>query len=437
MIFTSPVAQAIIIDPDTGQQWKWTAPDYPYLTGVSINYERKRIATITISLDITYEEGLKMMSLPSPFKQGNLLKARIGYASGEWTLWASGFLQEGGAGMSIDANGLSGQITVQGVAVSSQYKVDKKVLKEAGWDPVKILNACADGMGMRLKISTGASSALNDYKLIGERRGKAIRKKTYAFSSSLLNKSSWDVIKSICDEWNLDYWSGPEVGGGDDGRTLFISTPAEVSKRVDQDTTVRTYAIRGQIDRGNEVYPCLSWSPEGSEFASWLAGTIDPAAHGVDAADIDTDTGEVTKISVPPEDQEVAIVGSVAANSPRDEWFDQIVNDVEKSDGSQGEYVSFPVSPGSEKRAEKQVLNRQKMGNPSQKGSISTLGIPEERPGNQCRLSGAGFIYDDLYEIDKLTHSYSPGSWEMTLTVHREGTKAKTGEQKETKEGQM
>ena len=73
----------------------------------------------------------------------------------------------------------------------------------------------------------------------------------------------------------------------------------------------------------------------------------------------------------------------------------------------------------------------------AQRGTITALGIPEERPGNLCKLRGVGKIYDDFYEIDKLSHVYAPGSWEMTLVVHREGAVLKTGEQSETAEGQM
>jgi len=424
MLYHSPVAQVIIIDPDSGQEWKWTSPDLPYLTGCTINYERGRVSVFTVSLDITYEVGIKLMSLPSPFKQGNIVKARIGYATGGWTPWASGFLQQGGAGLSLDANGLSGQITIQNAAISAQYKADKVGIREADGDLVRILENCARFMGLELNISVDADTAI-----LGD-------KKQYA--NGLLDLNSLDIVKKICTDWNLEWWTGTAVGTEDGGRKLFVTTPGELSKKVDQDTVVRTYMVRGVIDDANNLYPCLSWSPEGSEFASWLVGTTqDPAGHGVDAADIDVDTGEVYEISVEPSQQDVATVGFLSGDPPRDEWFDELTNDVEKADGTQGEYMSFPVDPADKPKAEAQVKNRQLQGNQAQKGVITSIGVPDERVGNHCRLLAAGAIFDDLYMVDKMTHTYAPGSWDMSLTVHREGTKAKTGDQQETQQGQM
>jgi len=436
-IFTDPVAQAIITDPDSGDEWKWTAPDYPFLTGVTINYQRFKVGVFTLSFDIPYEYGIPMMGLPSPFKQGNLVKARIGYAGANaWTPWVAGFLKAGGDGLSIDSNGITGQISVQGVAESYGYTVNKDLLREAGWDPIKILELCARGMGLTPVISTGASADMNSYKLIGDRRGKAIRKQTFDFSSSLLSMSYWEVLKKICRDYNLTYWIGPDVGSTDPGRNLFVYNEAEASKGTDQDTAIRTYMIRGVIDEANLTYPCFAWSAEGSNVAAWLASQPDPAAHGVSGAYTDKATGEVVEEAVPPEEQPTAIWGVLADTSPTDAEVDGVKDDEAKSDGTQGTYTSAPVAPGAEDRFKKQLQNRQKQGNAAQQGTITSLGIIDERPGNICRLKGAGLIYDDTYQIDRMTHTYGPGSWEMTLVVKRFGRVLKVGEQKETSEGQ-
>lgn len=436
-IFSDPVAQAIITDPDSGQEWKWTAPEFPFLTGCSLEYERGRIAVMTLSFDIPYDDGLKLMEMPSPFKQNNLVKARIGYAGGTWTPWSSGFLAAGGDGLSLDANGVSGQITVQGVAESYGYTVDKTLLREAGWDPIKILTACAGMMGLKLKTSAGASSELNAYKLVGEKRGKATKQKTFAFSSSLVSLSAWEIVKKICGEWNLAFWMGPEVGSADPGTNLFIYTKAELSKGVDQDTAIRTYMVRGVIDEANLIYPCFAWSPEGSTFVAWLASQPDAAAHGVDAAGCDADTGEIKEEPIAPKEQAVAIDGVTANDEPTDLEVDGIKGDVAKGDGSKGAYISMPFDAGTEDRQKTQLQSRQGQGNAAQRGTITALGISDERSGNLCELRGAGAIFDGTYEVHKVSHVYAPGSWEMTLTVQRDGRKDKGGAQDETSEGQM
>jgi|GEM_PF-2228757 len=439
MIFTDPVAQVIITDPESKQEWKWTTPDYPFLTSVTINYERgPRVTVFTIGFDIPYEYGIGMMQVPSPFKQNNVVKARIGYAGANvWTNWVNGFLKTGGDGLSIDSNGVTGQISVQGVSESGEYPVSPDVLKAAGWDPIKILKGCAEGMGVVPVISNGSSGVLNAYKVIGDRRGKAIRKKTFDFSSSLLCLSYWEIVKKICNEFNLVFWLGPKVGAKDNARNLFVYTAAEASKGTDQDELIRTYMIRGQIDEANDVYPCFAWSPEGVSDTTWLASKPDPAAHGVDMSYTDESTGEIKSIAVSPEDQPVAIKGSITDNAPEDVDVDGIKNNESRPDGSLGSYTSMPVAAGAEDMAKAQVQSRQRQGNAAQNGTITCIGLPDERTGNLCRLKGAGLIYDDVYAIDKLTHSYSAGSWEMSLVARREGSMIKAGEQKETSEGQM
>lgn len=437
-LFSDPFVQAIVIDrEDSSIQWKFTAPDYPFLTGCSINYEMGlRVPVFTLSFDIPYEHGIKLFQQPTPFKTGNYVKARIGYSSGNWTPWAVGFLANGGDGLSIDANGVSGSISIQGVAESSGYKIDKNVLRNAGWDPIKILKACANGIGTELIISNGASSALNSYKLIGESRGKAIRKKTYDFVSGLINLSYWEIIKKICLEWNLESWIGPKAGIGEDVRNLFVYTKAEVLKGVDQDSDVRTYMIRGIIDENNLTYPCFSWSPESSPSA-WMASSPDPAAHGVNISYIDKDTGEIVEDSLVPEDQPVPVVGVISDNTPTDVEHDGIKEDISKSDNNLGEYFSAPVVSQSTDMVKKLLETRHSQGNAAQSGTITTIGLPYERPGNLCKLRGAGLIYDGLYQIRKMSHTFAPGSWEMSLVVQRYGKTIKSGEQKETKEGQM
>jgi hypothetical protein len=442
-LFSDPVAQAIIIDPDTRDEWKWTAAEFPvtgfpYLVGCSINYEMgPKVAMFTLSFDIPYEQGVALMQLPSPFKVGNLVKARIGYAAGAWTPWVEGFLKSGGDGLSIDANGVSGQIMVQGLAESYGYTVDKDLMRESGWDPIKILGACARGMGLKSVISGGASAELTAYKLIGERRGQAVRQKTFDFSSSLLNLSYWEVVKKICDEWNLTCWMGPEVGVTDPGRNLFVYTKAELSKGVDQDVNSRTYMIRGVIDEANLTYPCFAWGAEGSGGVSWLASTADPAAHGVTTAWTDKSTGEIKEDAMAPAEQPEAISGVVTDDAPIDKEVDGVKDDESRPEGIYGTYFSIAASSESEERVKKLLEHRQNQGNAAQRGTITTLGIPDERPGNLCNLRGAGLIYDGPYQIRKLTHSYAPGSWEMTLVVQRSGRILKTGEQAETAEGQM
>jgi len=437
-LFTDPVAQLIVTDPDTSDEWKWTSPGFAFLTGLSMNYEMgARVPVITASFEIPYDDGLKMFRQPSPFKQGNLVEARIGYATGPWTPWAGGFLNAGGNGLALDANGVSGQIQIQGVAESYGYTIDETVLQSAGHDPIKILTTLANGMGLKAAISNGASAALNEFKLVAGYRGKAIRKQTFDFMSSILNLSYWEAIKKISSDWHLACWIGPEAGSTDPARNLFVYTQAEVSKGYDVDTNIRTYMVRGVIDEQSLLYPCFSWSPDGSTLPAWLASEPDAASHGVTAVVVDSDSGELVEESVAPAEQQTAIYGVVTNNEPTDVEAGGLKNDESKGDGSKGAHISPPFSGGGKTKLKAQLQNRQEQGNAAQQGIITAMGMADERPGNLCRLLGAGDIFDGTYLVRKLTHIYAPGSWDMTLGVLRQGSVLKTGAQEETSEGQV
>lgn len=438
-LYSDPVGQAIITDVDNGNEWKFEPKNNPYVNGGTISFKRGRVTTFELNFDAPYEKGLEFLSASGPFKVGNKVDFRIGWAaSGRWTPWAKGFLKSGGDALSLDADGLSGGISVQGCPESRVYVVSKDMLKKAGWDPIKILEGCADGMGLIPQISVGASQALNSYKLIGEARGGAVRKKAFAFSCGLLNFSYWEVVKKVCDEYNLVYWMGNGVGVADDfGRNLFISTRAEASRGVEQDSVWRSYIIRGPFDPNNDSYPCFNWSPEGGT-AAWLASSSDPAAHGVKRKGISTETGEDVDVEVKPEEQPEAIVGSLADGEPSDVVVDGVKED-ESRGGEKPYYFSGPVADGSggTEKFNVETESRQAKGNAAQKGNITTIGVPDERCGNLCYLGGAGEIYNGTYEVDMLTHVFAPGSWQMTLTVHRKGRVAVSGDQKETSDGQM
>lgn len=434
-IFTDPVAQVVISDTETGTEWKFASPKLPYLTGVSLNYKMERLAAITCNFDIPYDNALNFLKANGPFKVGNFVKARIGYASGRWTAWGGGFLSAGGDGLSMDANGIGGQINVQVLSESYGYKVAKKMLIDAGWDPVKILTGCAEGMGLVPKVSAAASAEMNSFKLIGESRGQAIRKQTHSFVSSFLGKSYWEVIKKVCKNWNLKYWMAPEVGSKDPNLILYIYTQDEASRGADQDVDFRTYMLRGVIDEAKLQYPCLNWGPEGSGFVSWLANEPDPAAKNFKLNYVDANDGEIKSEKVTSKDVPVGIVGVVAETEPEDVEHDGVKGDESRAEEDDCANASAPVSSPQEARAA--ALSRVASGNAAQTGVITTLGMPDERPGNLCGLRGAGEIYDGTYLITKMTHTYASASFETSLTVLRQGRVSKAGAQEETSQGQM
>ena len=434
-LFTDPIAQIYVRDPSGQNEWRWQAPDDPFLVGVSLNFEMGRVSKLTYMVDMPYEDGIKLLTKPTPFQVGNLVRARIGYAGGDWTPWSEGIQEGGGEGIALDPNGLSGQVTIEGVATSAYYKVSKEDLAKAGYNPKKIIEVCAEAMGLTASISNRASAILQSYQVIPGNRGKAARKRIFSFPSHLLNLSNWDAIKQITNEWNLTFWMGADLNDSVRGSVLFVDTFAGAALWKKQDQ--RTYMMRGVLDVSRNQYPCVSWTPEGARFAEWLAEAPDPAAHGVEVSFDDTDTGETKTLKVAPKDQPAPIEGVLADNEPEDAEIDGVAGDRET--GSLGEYMSTPAEAG--KAGEEQVRleaeKRQIQGNAAQTGTIVSVGVPGESAGNLCNLLGCGDIYNGTYLIQKLSHSYSPGVFETSMTVLRHGRIEKAGKQEETSEGQM
>jgi hypothetical protein len=438
-LFIDPVAQVYVRDPSGQNEWRWQAPNDPFLVGVALNFEMGRVSKLTYMVDMPYEDGIRMLTKPTPFQVGNLVRARIGYASGHWTPWSEGILLAGGEGIALDPNGLSGQVTVEGVATSAYYKVSREDLAKAGHNPRKIIEVCAAAMGLAVSISNRASAILQSYQVIPGNRGKAARKRIFSFSSHLLNLSNWDAIKQITNEWNLTFWMGPDPKDESKGGVLFIDTfsGAALGKTFNKEQTQRTYIMRGVLDVSRDQYPCVSWTPEGARFAEWLAEAPDPAAHGVEVAFDDADTGETKTIVVSPKDQPVPTEGVLADNEPEDTEVDGVVGD--RKTGDAGEYLATPAEPGKagEEQVRREAEKRQIQGNAAQTGTIVSIGVPEESAGNLCDLRGCGDIYNGTYLIQKMTQSYSPGVFETSMVVLRHGRIEKAGKQEETSEGQM
>lgn len=429
-LFADPVAQVVIRNDAKVKEWKWDSANYPFLTGVTIMYESKRLNNVSISIDAPYDVGIRdIMTSPSPFAVGNLVQARIGYASGSFTDWAVGHLIKGGAGISIDANGVSGTVDFTPISKSAFYSVPKDIPQNGTM--LDLLRFIADNMGLTLSLGPNAQEVVEGHSLDSE----------YIFySSASLSNTVFGLLRKICDEENLSWIIGPDPFRdiGDGVRFLTIISDKELYSLA-RENVRRKYIMRGIFDLSKNQYPLLSWSPEG-ESSQWLAESPDPSANGVGSYSIDPDFGTVEEISWLPEDSEKKMTGVLPDAGPEDFASENIVGDKTRQDEPFGEVVSVPVKPGEggKKRAEKKIAQKVEEGNAAQVGVISTIGIPEEKCMNLCEVIGCGGIYDGIYEIWRQTHTWGPGTYDMSLTVRRSGTVEKTSpEQKETKGGQV
>jgi hypothetical protein len=453
-MFTDPVAQIIITNPKTGETWQFSAPDFPFVTGVTLAFEFARKASLQVTFDAPYDVAIdKLLNLNSPFTMGNQVKARIGYAKQPtwWTEWFDGFLAAGGDGLTIDSNGMTGTITVQVISDGGGYTVSQEVVKVT--DPYNMFVQCAKALGVEFSPSIGAIDVLKRFVAAAGKETTEAAWKPEAFAGMMV----WEAASKISSMLNLKMWIGPNPstpGGG--VRILYLGTEEELSNGILSQLKpageaggegVRpTFRMRGVVDLATSTFPCLSWAPEGSGFASWLSTSTGESGKGVEKVTVNQKTGLIESVAAKAADRKVATAGVVATPGQEDTKAtdasgNDVVGDAKKADGKEAVVTSGPVPEGTAgaARAQLSAEAERDAGSPSQVGVITSLGLPWVVPAELVFLRGCGAIYDGPYLVDKATHTWGPGKYEMTLTCRRQGdgTGQKSGEKIQTPVGTM
>jgi hypothetical protein len=436
--FIDPVAQVIIKDHESGAEWHWGAPSHPFLTSLTMTWEGDMVITgIVIGVDMPYDYAMTALDASkTPFKKDNLVRVRIGYASGEWTEWAHGVLAVGGKGLSIGPDGLSGNLEVSHVPMKlSGYTVSKDILKNAGYDVEKLLKLLGEEIGCEVDITSNALSNMNAWKLAEPRR--ISYKEKANFYAGLEGMSIWQIFRTVCKDNDCSFFIKKYKGE----KTIIIHTEKDItSGNLNETDYVNKYVIRGIVDPLNNQYPCFGFTPKSDE-AVWLSRIPSSASAGTNGRGIDSETAEDVEYDVRSEDQEDARDGKVENTEPQDikasDGYEKYIADAFKNDGSLGTFMSAPILPYGTEIFKNQVRKFQRQGDPGMHMEINSIGVPDEMVGNLCQLWGAGVLFNGTFCIEKMVHSWSPGSWEMRLNVYHRGSKAVSGEQKEPAGGQL
>ena len=459
-MFTDPIAQVVFQSPKSGTQWMMSAPDYPFVTGVTLAYEFQRKSTMQITFDAPYDDAIgKLLCRGTPLTLGTNVKARIGYASRpDWfTPWFGGFLNAGGDGLTIDPNGLSGQISVQVVPSGAGYTISAEKVRLRGTCYETLLE-CIKAMHLEPFMTEDAHRQLDIVWSYGPIDPDVFYTAVVTEWSPEIfaGLTAWEAVKKICTIANLKFFIGADPADPTiKHNTMYVVTDLELSQglvnrqamvgspAVPADRPIPTFRMRGVIDMNTSTFPCFSWAPEGGgASATWLAAGDDQSGKGVLLAYIDPDTNEVIEIPAMPEDAPVATAGPQPAVNQdlkgKNPDGTEDVADEKKQDGTPAVIVSAPM-PAGQAGAQRALLaaqRRQILGNPAQMGVISSIGIPWMIPSLFSNLAGCGEIFDGLYWVQKATHTYTPGVYDMSLTCMRQGCAVPPeGEQKTTPAG--
>lgn len=438
--FTDPIAQVIIKNFETGDEYHVGSPSFPFLTSVTIKQDLEMtIAGMTIGVEIPYEYAIRWTDpRNTPFKMKNTVYARIGYAYGGWTEWVQGILNDGGKGLTMTPDGLTGALTATWISTKpAGYTVPKDVLKSGGDSFENTFKEIAKIVGFDVEFTENSLGILSSTETNTDSSVSFVNSEK--FKSELSSMGMWDALKHICKTNDLKFYVKRESN-----RSFIVvysdkdSTTGELGNK---EGVKRKYVVRGVLDESIDQYPCFSFTPS-SDDSTWVPRTATVAASGVDAYGISSETGEDVRKTVRPEDQEHAIDGKIENDIPSDiRVYDQVhgefVADALKNDTRQGTYMSAPILPGGKNVFIQQAFRYQRQGTPGLRMELATIGIPEEEVGNHCFLQGATSLFNDEYYIEGITHMWTPGNWDMMLNVHRWGIKGTPGAQKETLGGQM
>jgi hypothetical protein len=416
---------------------------YPFLTGVTVTLDAMLVSAIQVSIDSPFEEGIVMLSEDdggaSPFNTGNLIKVKIGYGEMNlWTPWYYGMLSEGGDGLSIGPEGVSGTVSAHMNNWQSGY-----VAENAGAtsDTAKaFLQKIADGMGMTMEIGPMALTVLAQVDAVRNNQPWA------SFA-----KTNMEVLQSVCASRGLICTPTFQDDGKPD--VLKIFSNAEVSRGDAMAGKKRNmYVMRGAFSPQSQQYPILSWGPDPS-LASWLGSTVRSSNAGIGMRGLNKMTGSVVQLDVNPYDSEEPIVGKATRKakaqdrSYKGKKLDSAVSNLVKFIGPGGglltpEIYSVPVSVVDDGQAaadmKQQGVSKMTSGNQAQMATLKSLGVPDQNVLELIEVRGLSPRYDGPYKVMGATHTFAPGSYEMDLKVVRAGTMGSDEpEQKGTVGGQV
>lgn len=401
---------------------------YPFLTGVTVTIDAQLVSALQVTIDAPFEEGIKMLSEDaggaSPFNTNNLIKVRIGYSDMNlWTPWYYGQLNEGGNGLTLGPEGVSGTVSAQMRNWQSGYTPENSA--SVANTPYDLLKQVTDSMGMTLEIGPGA---LEVFKRVAANNPKKVW--------GSLGKGNMEVVRTICTAWGLLCTPSFKDDGAPDKLRVFSN--AEVSNgSVMAGKPRNRYVMRGQFSPQTQLYPILSWGPDAS-LASWLGSTPHASNAGVGVRGINKMTGNIVQVDVNPYDSEEPLgVGKATAKAKAQDRsygqkrLDTATSDLAKFIGPGGgmltpELLALPMEAPDDALAaddaKQQGAAKMADGAQAQQATLKTIGVPDQEVLELIDVYGCSPRFDGPYKVMGVTHTFAPGSYDMDLKVLRTGT---------------
>lgn len=394
----------------------------PFVTGISVTLGHNIISSINVTFDIPYEKGIELLD-SNIFAHKNPIAVRLGFIDPDMiTPWYYGVLYQGGVGLEISPNGLTGTISARNAPEQTVYQPsgDEKTDDKTA---LNIFNWIGEYLGYEVDIKENAAEILN----IVYEGGKS--PVIYG------NKTYWDILRNLADLYGVRYWIGSKDTGGQSVQTLFVESELDMTS----EKAKRKYIMRGKFDPISNQWPIFTISPS-SNAAIWDGLPPDNAAKGAKASYVDDRRGGVIIHEILQKDLNLYTSGVISEDDAEDVEVEKFKVDASQTDRSaKGISVSLPAEGGEkgEVDVKEQLSAICQDGSAGLKMSMNTIGTPKEVPGNLILINGCSKRYDGLYFVEKVTHTFANGDFSSTLDITRRGSTDKRDKGEKTAAGEQ
>lgn len=374
--------------------------DYPFLVAATISRRENAVAMTNLTFSAPFDEGRDLLD-STTFSVGNVVAVRIGYSdTGEFTDWFYGQLNQGGNGLTLSPDGLSGSVSVQPFAAHAGYfPVEVSVART----PVAVLEYCAQRIGFSVRYRGGARQRLVD----------AAEGWEFEFGT----RSYLSVIRHVCLSHNCTYLHGVD---GDGQPEMLVSYEPDIHAEPPR----VTFKMRGSFDPSVSQYPIMSWSPD-QNVANWVAVAEPSSARGVRASHLSDVNDQVVSVVADAGNSEVRLGSRFDGSPPPKDVtlplgrnVPKVVVDIE-SDGD--EFVPAHYETAS---AASLLLRAQAVRGRGVAGfamELNSVGIPELNVQDLVNVLNVGARNEGVYKVEGVTDNWSEAGWLTTFSVRRFG----------------
>lgn len=402
-----------------GEPFVINTSTFPFLTGAKVTMNLGMVTEVSIDLDLPFDTGIKFLN--NEIAEGSLfggtyMKIRMGYGdptdatNSVVSQTFIGFMSNGGMGLNLSPNGLSGTITAVGIgpqAARSMPTSSPTALQEF---EKRLQLMGAD----RYPDAVGENGSRLSYEVppFAKATFDALMAKPMSdFDFGAVNIDHKTFIDRLLKEGGLTY-ALP-------GSKLFICF--ETTQRSEA-ASQYVFVMRGGFDYNEQglitTYPIISFSV--SQTPVLFYAGADPAQISAIMSDVDRN-GNVQKAAATSKDSDAAptIKNEGNVQGPQDSQRQGLETNrglAPKENGVQAE-VTKPESPNLAVKLLNDVRAQMTRFVPGIESTLVTFGIPNITAGIYVRVEGVGAMYTGIYSVQGITHSWNGADIETTLTL--------------------